>query len=142
MQKLLQSTKLLGFTLAVVAIFTFTSCAKKMSFSSSRVVPAAEGSVKIKSDKNDNYTVEVNVKNLATPSQLTPPKNTYAVWGTNNNNEVQNIGQLRNSSGWFSKSLKGSLSTVTSFKPRSVFITAEYDSQVKYPGMIVLTTRR
>lgn len=141
MKNLLLSSKLLGFTLAVLAVFTFTSCSKKLSFTSSSIVPAAEGTVTIKTDRNKNHTIEVIVKNLAHPAQLTPPKKNYVVWMITDSDEAQHIGQLRVSTGWLSKSLKGSLTTVTSFKPQSVFITAEEDEHVKYPGLTVLTTR-
>jgi hypothetical protein len=41
----------------------------------------------------------------------------------------------------FSKALKASLSTVSSFYPTKIFITAENDGDISYPqGETVLTT--
>ncbi|MEO7522936.1 MAG: hypothetical protein ABIT58_02515, partial [Ferruginibacter sp.] len=52
--------------------FALTSCAKKVSFNVSPVAPAAEGKIKIKKDKNNNYEISIKVQRLANPSRLTP----------------------------------------------------------------------
>lgn len=112
-------------------------------FTSSDIVPAAVGSVKIKSDNNKNQTIEVNVKHLAPSSKLSPPQNTYVVWMMTERNGTQNIGQLNSSSSLLSKTLKASLKTVTSYNPTSFFITAEDNGNVQYPAsMVVLSTAR
>jgi len=132
-------TILLGISLAVIMIFS--SCAKKMTFSNSSVVPAAEGSVKIKNDNNQNHTIEVRVSHLAPSDQLSPPQNTYVVWMVTESNGVQNIGQLKSTGGLFSKALKASLKTITPYNPTSFFITSELSGNVTYPGnSVVLTT--
>ncbi len=125
----------------LVAIAMFSSCAKKIMFGNSAVVPAAVGSVKIKSDNNKNQTIEVSVNNLAPANKLTPPKNTYVVWMVTKSNDTKNIGQLNSSSSMLSSALKAKLKTVTSFEPSSFFITAEDDGNVQYPASaVVLTT--
>ena len=55
-----------------LAIVLFTaclllSCATKYAFNTSTVVPAAEGLVKVKKDKNNNYSIALIVKRLAEP---------------------------------------------------------------------------
>ncbi len=121
----------------------FSSCARKMSFGVSPVVPAAQGSVKIKKDKNNNYTIEVKVMNLAPADRLTPAKKTYIVWMVTTGSNTKNIGQLNSSGNFISKRLKGSLKTISSFKPDYFFITAEDDAQTTYPGVpVVLTTNK
>lgn len=135
----IKKTVFVGLTVALIMIFS--SCAKKMMFSSSSVVPAAVGSVKIKSDKNKNHNIQVSVTNLAPASKLTPPQNTYVVWMVTEGNGIKNIGQLKSSSSLVSKALKGSLKTVTPFNPTNFFITAENNGEVQYPdSTIVLTT--
>ena len=142
MNKVLSNLKLVGIVLISFIVITFSSCAKKMVFSTSSVTPAAVGSVKINTDDNKNHTIEVDVINLAPVDQLTPPKKTYVVWMVADNNETQNIGQLKSSSGFLTKAFKASLNTVTSIKPVSFFITAEDEGNVKYPGtMLVLRTQ-
>jgi hypothetical protein len=100
------------------------SCATKIAFRNSPVVPAAEGWVKVNKDKNKNYTMDLKVIRLADPKRLTPPKSVYVVWMFSEKNGTQNIGQLKTSSGLMSKSLKSSLKTVSTFRPDGFFITA------------------
>ncbi|MEO7044460.1 MAG: hypothetical protein ABI091_04085 [Ferruginibacter sp.] len=129
-------------TAALFIIFTFGSCSKKMSFQTSAVVPAAEGTVKIKKDKNNNYNIALSVKRLASPDRLNPPKKFYVVWMNSNNNAAKNIGQIKTSSSLLSKTLKSSLKTVSTTQPTSFFITSEDDANIQYPaGVVVLTTQ-
>ncbi|QEC70319.1 hypothetical protein FRZ67_21510 [Panacibacter ginsenosidivorans] len=117
------------------------SCSRKVSFNNSSVVPAAEGSVKVKKDKNSNYAISINIERLADASRLQPAREYYVVWIETENNGIKNIGQLKSSSSLFSNALKGSLETVTSFKPKKVFITAENNTNIQYPGeQVVLST--
>ena len=136
MKSLLHFTKTMAMVIGIV--ITLGSCSNKTSFMTSSVVPAAEGTVKIKNDKNNNYAIELNVIRLAEPGRLSPPKNHYVVWVETQQNGVKNIGQLKTSSGLFSKTLKSSLETVTSFEPREIMITAEDDPAQQYPGSVVV----
>ncbi len=138
--KFVRSTSF-SFILSILGFIMFSSCSQKMTFTSSARVPAAVGSVNLKSDKNNNHTIRISINNLAPASQLTPPYQTYVVWMVTENNETKNIGKLRSNTGFLSKALKGSLSTVSSFKPVSFFITAENEGNVEYPGSIVLSTK-
>ena len=126
---------------AVMMLFYFSSCARKVSFQTSAVVPAAKGSVKVKKDKNNNYKINISLSNLAEPERLQPSKNTYVVWMETDNNGTKNIGQINSSTGFLSSKLKASFETVSSFKPVKIFITAENDASIQYPGMqVVLST--
>jgi len=124
------------------AIAMLQSCdTTKYIFSISPIVPAAEGSVKVKKDKNSNYNIDLDVKNLAEPKRLSPAKETYIVWMETEQNGSKNIGQLKTSSGMLSNTLSSSLKTVATFKPTGFFITAENDANIQYPdGQTVLTT--
>jgi hypothetical protein len=139
-----QSTLTKTFFLIGVTAFFFIliqACARKITFHNSSVVPAAEGSVKIKKDNNNNYKIDLNVIRLADPKRLSPSKEVYLVWIDTENNGTKNIGQLKTSSGMFSQALKSSLNTVTPFKPIRIFITAEDNATVLYPGsQVVLNT--
>lgn len=126
--------------LSAMMLFSFTACSNKKVFQSSSVVPAAEGYVNIKSDKNKNYVIQVSISNLAEVSRLQPPKQTYVVWIVTDEEKAVNIGQLKSSSGTFSKKLTASFETVTSFKPTKVLISAEDDGGVQYPGEVVVLT--
>ena len=113
---------------------------KKVSFVNSTVVPGAEGSVKVKRDKNQNYLIDLNIENLASPKQLTPSRHSYVAWIETKENGTKNIGQVNSSKGMFSKTRRASLTTVSTFKPIRIFITAEDDPNIEYPGDVVIMT--
>ena len=66
-----QKNFLKSFSILMFAAFILQSCASKYAFSTSPVVPAAEGGVKVKKDGNNNYKVDGEVKRLAEPKRLT-----------------------------------------------------------------------
>jgi hypothetical protein len=118
-----------------------TACARKMTFSTSSVVPAARGHINVTKDKNKNYVIKIHIDDLAEVERLQPPKQTYIVWMVTNEGKTKNIGQLTSSKSAFSKKLKASIKTVSSFNPVKIFITAENDSGTQYPeGQVVLST--
>jgi len=127
--------------LAIFFILVFTACSRKVYFASSSVVPAAEGSVKMKKDHNGNHVIEVTVKNLVEARKLQTPGSIYMVWIDTETYGTKNLGQLKSSSGLFSSTLKASLKAVSAFKPVRVYITLERNNDAMYPGQtIVLTT--
>jgi len=127
--------------LTIMMIFSFESCAKKITFLTSSVVPAARGSVKVKRDNNKNYVIQIHLWNLAEVNRLQTSKQTYVVWMVTDQNIIKNIGQIKSSTSTFSKKIKASLETVSSFKPTKIFLTAEDDASIQYPGMqVVLST--
>jgi hypothetical protein len=135
--------RLLFGALAAMLMFSFTSCAKKMAFLSSSIVPAAQGSVKVKTDNNKNYAIQIEIDNLADPSRLTPPREIYVVWMDTSQETAKKLGQIKTSSSMFSKNLKASFETVSSVKPVKIFITAENDPNVLNPDWeVVLSTDR
>jgi len=103
------------------------------------VVPAANGYIKIKSTKN-NYSIDLVLRNLAKAKNLMPPRETYIVWAETNDG-IKKLGEMNSSGRLFSKSLKATLGATLAHKPKKVFITAEDDRDVLYPGMqVVLQT--
>lgn len=131
----------LPFFVLLFGSFVWSSCARKISFATSTVVPAAEGTVKVKKDGNNNFAIKVDIKNLAEPNRLPQPQNMYVVWIQTEKNGIQNLGQLNTSSGLFSSTLKASLETVTPYKPTRLFVTGENAANVIYPGnYVVLNT--
>jgi hypothetical protein len=131
------------FSVAFILCFAILlqSCAQKITFATSSVVPAAEGFVKVKQDNNNNYNIDLNVMRLAEASRLTPPKQMYIVWMITEGNGTKNIGQLNTSGSLLSKTLRSSLKTVSAFKPTKIYITAEDDASIQYSsGQTVLST--
>jgi hypothetical protein len=138
------STRL--FLITLLSIFTalgISSCARKISFQNSTVVPAAEGSVKLKKDFNNNYEIKIFLGNLAEPQRLEPQKTNYVVWMESDDNYIKNIGQINTSTGFMSNKLKATFETVSAVKPTRIYITAEDDPATQYPGtQVVLSTNR
>ena len=134
---------ILSYVLISVIAISVISCARKTSFLTSPVVPAARGDVTVKSDKNKNYVIHVQLSGLAEVERLQPSKNAYVVWMETDRNVTKNLGQITSSSGTFSQNLKASFETVSSEKPTKIFITAENDPSIQYPGtQVVLSTDR
>lgn len=135
-------TRTISFTIAAaMMLLVFSSCSKKISFQTSSIVPAANGTVKVKKDGNSNYQINLSIENLAEPTRLQPSKKTYVVWMETENNGTKNIGQINSSTGFLSSKLKASFEAVSSFKPVKIFLTAEDDAAIQYPGMqLVLST--
>jgi hypothetical protein len=115
-----------------------SSCSKKIAFQNSTIVPAARGTVQIKSDKNNNYDISIALSDLAEVDRLTPPKQTYIVWMLTDERITKNIGQLNSSKSGLSNKLKASFNTVSAFKPIKIFITAEDASDATYPSQMVV----
>jgi hypothetical protein len=126
---------------SIMIVFLFNSCATSVSFLNSSVVPAARGSVKVKRDNNKNYEIQISLTDLAESARLQPSRLTYIVWMITDRELTKNIGQLNSSKGFMSKQLKGSFKTVSADKPVKIFITAEDDAAIQYPGtQVVLST--
>jgi hypothetical protein len=131
------------FSAAILVLLTFffSSCSKKVIFPTSSIAPSAVGRVKIKKDNNNNYAIQVNIENLPDAKRLSPPKDYYVVWIETRNNGIKNIGRIVPSKGFLSSKMTASLNAVSPTKPKRVFITAENDEYIRYPGnMVVLDT--
>jgi hypothetical protein len=116
---------LCGVVLAVATI----GWAKTYHMTAAKTVPAAVGEVNVAKEKNGNIRVDVKVKHLAKPGNLTPPANTYVVWLQQEGSQPQSQGELK-----VENDLDGELKTTTPLKNFNVFITAETDSQTKTPS--------
>jgi len=122
-------------------IVSFTSCATKAKFLASSVVPAAQGTIKVKKDNNKNYAIDIEIAGLAEVKKLQTNKDAYVAWMETSQGRTENLGQLTSSSGFLSKQMKASLKTVSSYKPTKIFITAEERTNIQYPSReVILTT--
>jgi hypothetical protein len=129
------------FLLLFLAII-FSSCGKNITFPVSSAVPAAKGSVKVTTDQNNNYETRVQVRHLAPPERLSPPRKVYVVWMDTEQSRTNHVGQLRTKSKMFSRSYNAELKTVSSHKPTRVFVTAEDVAEIQYPSsQVVLDTQ-
>jgi len=112
-----------------IVMFLIVSCATKAKFPVSSVTPAAQITVKMKKDKNENYAISVTANYLASAERLQTPMKTYVVWVKTKDNSIKNIGQMSSKN-----PKKSTLQTVTSFQPIEIFITAEHEGNISYPS--------
>jgi hypothetical protein len=125
----------LGF-LTVMIMLPFSLQAQKIPFLQSSRAPAAEGYVKIKSDRNNNNVIKISIKNMAEIERLNPAMQTYVVWMVTDSETTQNIGRINSSN-----RLNVSFKAVSSFQPIKIFITTEEDKNAQEPSWnIILTT--
>jgi len=136
----LKRTFAAGFFLSMMVLLV-SACAKKINLNTSSKVPAARGFIKVKKDKNSNYAIDVKVNNLAEAERLQAGKKVYVIWLVTNNEYPKNIGLINSSTKPFSKKLTADFHTVSQGKPDKVFITAEEDGSVQFPGdFVVMST--
>ena len=139
METILKNNK--RIILLLLLLLSLASCSKKINFLTSPVVPAARGYVKINNDKNKNYVIQIQLLELAEVQRLQPSKQTYVIWMVTEEDVSKNMGQIKSSSGMLSKQLKASFESVSPFKPTKIFITAEDDPSIQFPGtQVVLST--
>ena len=105
------------------------SCSTSKTFPISDLAPAAEITVKQKTDNNDNNEVIVKAKYLASPERVSRNANTYVVWLVSEENGIKNIGALYNKNGENSE-----LKTITPFVGTEIFITAEKEAEISQPS--------
>jgi hypothetical protein len=131
------------FISAIMILFSFESNAKKFSFLSSAIVPAARGDVNVTIDKNNNYVIKLEISGLAEVNRLQPSKHAYVVWMLTDQELTKNIGQIVSIPSQGEKKLSASFKVVSPAKPIKIFISAENDGTVEAPGdQIVLSTDR
>jgi hypothetical protein len=118
----------------VLILIIVSSCATKINFPASPVVPAAEPKAEVKKNREGAYVVKLDVANLALPERLTPSKRNYIVWVNTESQGVRNIGELKNRSGMFANRGKASFEGSIAVKPTQIFVTAENRSDLQFPG--------
>jgi hypothetical protein len=119
--------------LLLLPVLAFTifigSCTQKVAFQRSSVVPAADADVRVKTDRNGNYELDIRVQNLAQPENLSPSRETYVVWMLASDQNTYNLGELQ-----VGDNLRGSLTAVTPHRPIRVYISAEDDATGRAPS--------
>lgn len=125
---------LIGVLSAGVATGLLSGCAlmgggRGPRMNASPAVPAAQGHAKFGKAPNGNTSIDLTVKHLADPQNLTPPAASYVVWlRASKDAAAQNIGALT-----VDKNLVGTLKTVTALRAFDLFVTAEGSGQVQWP---------
>jgi hypothetical protein len=122
--------------LLVVITFLLATAAwsREDKLTNTGIAPAAQGKVVTSNDRNGNTEVEVQVKHVANPHSLTPPRESYIVWVQPRGMQPQLLGALR-----INEDLEGSLKATTTYKDFDVLITAEDNMKPEMPsGTVIL----
>ncbi len=113
-----------GILAAATASLLVYSCSSTPSqpLSTSNAVPAAQGTVHVRNDANQNTKVDIEVNHLAPADRLQGNATTYVVWllPAGAHGEPQNLGSLA-----IDKNLNGKLTILTPFTAFDLFVTAE-----------------
>ena len=135
-------TPIFAILASLILLLSVSSCAIKSNFLTSTVLPAAQGTVLVKIDNNNNYLIKIELSNLSPSTRLTPPREGYVVWMVTDDNAVNNLGQLNSSKKFMASNLDAYFETVSASKPYKIFITAENDVSIQYPTYadVILTT--
>jgi hypothetical protein len=111
-------------------VWPFGSSGKAFQMQANNIVPAANGTVTVKRDKDDRDSkIDVKVNNLAAPTSLAPSESVYIVWVKPNGDPPEKKGALG-----LGKNLSGELHVVTTAKDFEVFITGEPGESVTQPS--------
>ncbi|HEY4678963.1 MAG TPA: hypothetical protein VIJ01_17490 [Candidatus Angelobacter sp.] len=124
-------------TVALFLLFSFllatAAWGREDKLTNTGAAPAAEGKIITDTDRNGNTGVNIEVKHMATPQSLTPPKQTYLVWVQPRGKDAELLGALRVNS-----DLQGSLKATTTYKDFDVIITAEDNMKPDAPSSMVV----
>ena len=103
--------------------------AKNYHMTASSIVPGATAELQVDKEKNGDIKVELKADHLAKPGRLTPSANAYIVWFQEKGSQPQIQGTLR-----IGDDLKAELKSTTTLHNFRVLVTAETDSQTKFPS--------
>jgi len=115
--------------IAIMFVVTGLAEAKDIRLTADPSVPAAAGKAELDHDRNGNLQLKVEVKHLAKPTNLTPPKQAYVVWIQGRDKGPENQGQLK-----VNDKLEGSFEGTTAYQAFDIFITAEDNPAAANPS--------
>jgi hypothetical protein len=142
MKQSISFSKKMILLLVIATCFIYsTASSQKMHFQQSNVVPAAQGTVHVSTNKLKGYDIDISIFHLAGPQRLQPAEKTYIVWMDTERNGTKNLGEMQSKDGFMSNTLKATMKITTPFRPTRIFITAEDVAAISNPhGQQVLTT--
>ncbi len=113
---------------AMLAAIVSTACHKEVRLNPSPAVPAATATAQLTHDENGNTIVDLKIKHLAKPENLTPPRSVYIVWIQPRGSAPIKQGQLQ-----VNADLETEFKTPTTYKAFDIFLTAEDSPGVTQP---------
>jgi hypothetical protein len=111
-------------------LFVVAGCGEKqVRLTPGTSVPAATAVAKVSQDDNGNTIVDLKVKHLAKPENLSPAKAVYMVWIQPQGAAPIKQGQLN-----VNDNLEAEFRTPTTYKSFEIFVTAEDSTSVTSPS--------
>jgi hypothetical protein len=101
---------------------------KQVHLTPATSVPAATATADVSHDDNGNTIVDLKVKHLAKPENLTPSKAVYMVWIQPHGQAPIRQGQLK-----VNDDLEAEFKTPTTYRSFEIFVTAEDSASVSNP---------
>lgn len=121
---------------ALLLVLVTASCAQTVPFRETPQAPAALGEAKVRVGENNNTRIDLDIRHLAPPQNLTPPKSVYVVWVQAPDGKFTNLGQITPD-----LSRRVDFSAVTPLRVFRILITAENRVLAGSPSdQIVLST--
>jgi hypothetical protein len=111
------------------SVMVLGSCSSKVVFPISDAAPAATITAIKRTNKQQNYTLEVVAINLASADRMNPPGANYSIWINTKAHGVKNVGQFN-----VKNAQKSTFETITPFDFYEVFITVEQQGERDYPS--------
>lgn len=99
----------------------------------SPAVLTAQATVEASLDENGNASVEMEVRRLAKPYQLSPPCRHYVVWIRPKHRGPRVLGRLE-----VNDDLEAGLRALTPFREFDIFVTAEDEAKPFFPSNRVI----
>ena len=124
----MKATKL-AFLSIFVSLMFLAACHKHVHLTPATSVPAATAKADITHDSNGNTVVNLDVKHLAKPENLTPPASVYVVWVQPRDAAPIKQGQLQ-----VNDDLSAHFRAPTTYKTFRLFVTAEQSASVTSPS--------
>lgn len=115
-----------------VIILFLSSCANKVLFQTSTVVPTASGELSIKEVDDDNYLIEADIQYLTEPTNIDDGKPFYVMW-VKDRDEVENVGILH-----LNDDMDATILAQTELDPERVMITVERNPETSEMGDLVV----
>jgi len=113
----------------LAALLVTAGCGgRKVHMTPATSVPAAAGVAELSKDRNGNVIVDLKVRHLARPENLTPPQSVYIVWLQPRGGQVIKQGQLR-----VNDNLEGEFKAPAPAQNFDIFVTAESGPTVTQP---------
>jgi hypothetical protein len=132
---------LLQFLLGVGLSMGISSCGGTTDFLASAFIPNARGYVKVRTDRQEQYIVKVNLKNLIPLPEPTSNTSSYVVWMVSDMGITKNIGVLQTSTLFFTNIHRTTFRLESPIRPTRIFITAEDNPGIPFSNTeIVFST--